>query len=136
MDEKDEKDEEKEQFIKQFEAGRYLKSLRGDRPLTEVCKKLEVSTAYLSEVERGKMPSDRFLSVAAKVYGVNEDDLFFRWGKIPILAQKEIKANPEILSTFAEIGRNKRLTDEQKQKFYDSVARLYRNLKRETGKKE
>ncbi|MDR3586953.1 MAG: helix-turn-helix transcriptional regulator [Desulfosporosinus sp.] len=124
---KEERDEEKEQFIKQFEAGRLLKGLRGDRPLSEVCKLLSVSTAYLSEVERGKMPSDHFLTVAAKVYEVKEDELFSAWGKIPILAQKEVTNNPTLLTTLAQIGREK-LSDEEKEDLYDMIFKVYREF--------
>jgi len=110
----DVKDEERDRFLRQFEAGRYLKHLRGDRPLTEVSKLLGVSTNYISEIERGKLPSDHFLLVSSKVYKIDEDDLFSRWGKIPILAKKEVTDNPTLLSTLAEIGRNKKLSDEPK----------------------
>ena len=135
-----EKDVEKEQFVRQFEAGRFLKLLRGARPLTEVCKSLGVSTAYLSEVERGKLPSDHFLSVAASTYETSEDDLFFRWGKMPILARQTVTENKTLLSTIAEIGRNNKLDDSQKQRLYDSIYRTYqefiREIEWESGKKE
>lgn len=121
-------DAEKAQYIRQFDAGKYLKSLREGRSLTNVCKELEVSTAYLSEVERGRMPSDLFITKAAAAYGVDEDDLFSRWGKIPILAQREVKDNPALLSTLSEIGRNRKLTDEDKERLYESLFHTYREF--------
>ena len=121
-------DLEKAQFLKQFEAGRYLKSIRANRPLSAVCKELGVSTAYVSQVEQGKMPSDHFLSVVARVYEIDEDDLFFRWGKIPILAQQVVKENKRLLDTLTEIGRNKKLTDEQKDRLYDSMYNAYNDF--------
>jgi len=123
----DEIDAEKAQYIRQFDAGRYLKSLREGRSLTTVCKELEVSTAYLSEVERGRMPSDLFLSKAAAVYGVDEDELFSLWGKIPMLAQQEVKGNPTLLTTLAQIGREK-LSDEEKEDLYDIIFKVYRDF--------
>lgn len=129
-------DEEKLQFIKQFDAGRYLKSLRDGRSLAIVCKELGVSTAYISEVERGRMPSDHFLIKAAAIYGIDEDDLFSRWGKIPMLAQREIKDNPVLLAVLSQIGRQK-LSDTEKHELYDEIYKKYREfINKRRSKKE
>ena len=121
-------DDEREQFIKQFDAGRYLKTLRGDRPLSDVCKNLGISKQYLSDVERGRLPSDHFLVTIADIYGVEADDLFFRFGKIPILSRKIITENKQLADTIAEIGRNEKLSDEQKERLCDMMHRTYRDF--------
>jgi len=119
---------EGEQHLRQFQAGKYLKKLRGNRSLADVVKYLEISTNYLSEVERGKMPSDHFLSQAAEFYEVDEDDLFFRWGKIPILAAATIRDNKQLMTTLSDITRHKDFSDEQKQRLYDSLYKTYKDF--------
>ncbi len=131
----DDFEKEKEQLLKHFEAGRYMKTLRGDRSLAEVCKSLEVSTNYLSSVERGQPPSDRFISLAAEFYGIDEDSLFILWGKVPILAKEEIRENESLQRTLSEIRRNSKLTDEQKQNLYDSIYKTYRKFINDLEKK-
>jgi transcriptional regulator with XRE-family HTH domain len=119
---------EEEQHLREFQAGKYLRKLRGNRSLADVVKYLDISTNYLSEVERGKMPSDHFLSQAAEFYEVDGDDLFFRWGKIPILAAATIRDNKQLMTTLADISRHKDFTDEQKQRLYDSLYKTYKDF--------
>ncbi|MDR3587348.1 MAG: helix-turn-helix transcriptional regulator [Desulfosporosinus sp.] len=116
---------ERLQLLKQFDAGQYLKHLRGKRTLATVCKELGVSTAYLSDVERGKMPSDRFIEVLANFYEINEDELFNLWGKTPILAKDEILNNRTLQRTLREINRNTKLTDAKKEELYDEIYKTY-----------
>lgn len=128
---------EREQYIRQFDAGQHLKQLRGDRSLASVCKLLNVSPAHLSEIERGKMPSDHLISTLAQVYQVDEDELFRQWGKVPILAKEEVASNVTLQNTLAEIGRNTKLTDDQKNALYDNIYQTYRRfIERLTEKKE
>ena len=128
---------EREQYIRQFDAGQYIKQLRGDRSLASVCKLLKVSPAHLSEIERGKMPSDHLISALARVYEVDENDLFRRWGKVPILAKEEVANNVTLQNTLAEIARNTKLTDDEKNDLYDNIYQTYRRfIERLTDKKE
>jgi len=135
MEDDPEYEREREQLLKYFEAGRYLRKLRGERSLAQVCKTLDVSPNYLSGVERGQLPSDRFISLAAEVYEVSEDDLFIMWGKVPILAQEEVRGNESLQRTLAEIARKKKLTDEQKQEMYDGIYKTYRKYISDLEKK-
>lgn len=130
------KNPEREQYIRQFDAGQYLKQLRGDRSLAVVCKLLKVTPAHLSEIERGKMPSDHLISTLAKVYEVDEDDLFRRWGKVPILAKEEVASNKDLQNTLSEIARNKKLTAEQKQEMYEGIYKTYRRYISDLEKKK
>ncbi|WP_088225255.1 hypothetical protein [Desulfosporosinus sp. FKB] len=84
-----------------------------------------MSTAYLSDIERGKMPSDRFIGVLANFYELNEDELFKLWGKTPMLAKDEINNNPTLQKTLREISRNAKLTDAKKEELYDEIYKTY-----------
>jgi transcriptional regulator with XRE-family HTH domain len=61
------------------EFGGYIKRLREDRGLTlrQVEKKVKISNAYLSQVERGMraIPTFKILEKLADVYGVSISDL-------------------------------------------------------------
>lgn len=116
---------ERIQLLRQFDAGQYLKQLRGNRTLATLSKELSVSSAYLSDIERGKMPSDRFMGVLADFYEIDEDELFKLWGKVPMLAKDEIQNNATLQRTLREISRNKKLTDEKKEKLYDEIYKTY-----------
>ncbi|SPF55283.1 Predicted transcriptional regulator [Candidatus Desulfosporosinus infrequens] len=127
---------EREQFIKQFDAGQYLKQLRGDRSLASICKLIKVTPAHLSEIERGRMPSDHLISTFAKVYEVEEDGLFRRWGKIPILTKDEILARKSLQRILTDISHNRRLTDEEKDGLYDNMYELYRSFIEQKNQEE
>jgi hypothetical protein len=57
------------------------------------------------------------------------------WGKVPILAQEEVRNNESLQRTLAEIARNKKLTEEQKQEVYDRVYKKYRKYISDLEKK-
>lgn len=119
---------EREQFIKQLDAGQYLKQLRGERSLASICKLIKVTPAHLSEIERGKMPSDSLISALANVYEANEDDLFLLWGKIPTLTKDELLNRKPLQRILSEISHNNWLTDAEKDKLYDKMYELYKSF--------
>jgi transcriptional regulator with XRE-family HTH domain len=116
---------ERELYLMRFDAGQYLKELRGERTLSAICKLLKVTPAHLSEIERGRLPTDHLISLLASIYEVDEDDLFRRFGKIPIMATTEVANNPALQNTLAEIARNKKLTAAQKSKLYEDIHSSY-----------
>ena len=124
----DSKNPEREQYIKQFDAGQYLKQLRGDRSLAVVCKQIGVTPAHLSEIEKGRMPSDHLISTLARVYEVDEDGLFRRWGKISILTKDEILSRKSLQRILSEMSHNSQLTEAEKDELYDNMYELYRNF--------
>lgn len=67
--------------------GRYLRRLREEKgvTLTEVARKVEVSIAYLSRIERDREnpPPDRLLMSIARALGVPADDLFGAARRLP-----------------------------------------------------
>ena len=123
---KDEEDPEREKLLKYYDAGRYLKELRGERSLTEIGKRLGMSGNYVSSVEKGRLvPSDNYILLIADYYGIDVDDLFIRWGKVPILAREVVKNNETLQKVLSEIARDKRLTDDEKNDLYDEVYKTY-----------
>ncbi|OLN29414.1 helix-turn-helix domain-containing protein [Desulfosporosinus metallidurans] len=132
----DNRNPEREQFIKQFDAGQYLKQLRGDRSLAAVCKQIGVTPAHLSEIERGRMPSDHLISTLARVYEVDEDGLFRRWGKIPILTKDEILARKSLQRLLSEMSHNSQLTEAEKDELYDNMYELYRSFIQKKNQEE
>lgn len=130
------KDEEREQFLRWFEAGRHMRELRGDRSLAEVSKAIELSPNYISAVERGRVPSDHYIQVAASYFDVDEDDLFIMWGKVPILTRDLVQENVALQRSLAQISRDRSLSDEEKEKMYDEIYKtIDRYLKRKEAKK-
>ena len=129
------KDEERAQLLRQFDAGDYLRDLRGDRTLAEVGKDLGLSGTYLAMVERGnKLPSDNFISKLAAYYKVDEDNLFVRWGKIPILTAEFVLRNETLQRTLSQMSRKTDFTEEEKQELYDDIYATYqRHLKKKEG---
>lgn len=106
-------------------AGKTLTMIRAKAglQLIDVAKELDMSVSFLSDVENGlKVPGDQTIRKMAELYGVDEWDLFKLFGKIPLGVLEEIEENP----TLEKVLRySRRLNEEQKQKFYDEVHRLY-----------
>ena len=119
-----------QQIYRQLRTARYLKETRlaTNETLTSTAKKLGISHPYLSEIEKGiKVPSDQLIRAIAKLYNIDEDDLFHRYGKVPILAREELENRPILQKTLSEIKTNKKLTDEEKDELYDKMYKLYVN---------
>lgn len=106
--------------------------------MTEVGKQLGVSGNYVSSVEKGRLvPSDNYILVVSDYFGINVDDLFIRWGKVPILAREVVKKNKTLQKVLTEIARDKRLTDDEKNDMYDEVYKTYqRYLKKKEDLRE
>ena len=120
-----------QQIFKQLRTARYLQDTRRaiGVTLTNTAKNLGISHPYLSEIEKGiKVPSDQLIRAIAHLYEIDEDDLFRRYGKVPILAREELENRPILQKTLSEIKTNKKLTDEEKDELYDKMYRLYVNF--------
>lgn len=126
--------EKKEQLIRQIETGEYLLKLRNEKgiSLAKVGETLKVSSNYLSEIERGlRIPSDHLIRTIADFYNINENDLFRRFGKIPLTAREELEGNETLQKALSEIRSNPNLTEEHKQSLYDELFKLYKDLLKE-----
>ena len=117
-----------EQLTRQAEAGEYLHKKRDKKgvSLANVAENVGCSPSYLSEIERGlKLPGDVLISRIARYYDIDEPDLFRRYGKVPLSAIEEVENNPVLQKTLLEISRNKDLTEEKKQDYYDKIHKIY-----------
>lgn len=110
--------------------------VRGKNSLNKVGEAIGFSGSLLGYIERGrKVPSDHFLTVWSAYFGVDEDSLFERWNKIPILAKDEIRNNDTLRATVLEIARNKKLSADEKDELYDDIHEtMKRYLIRKEGK--
>lgn len=117
--------------IARIETGKELSKIRNGlhMSLAEASKKLGISISYLSEIERGvKTPSDHLIREMAQVYELDEDDLFSKFGKIPFLVRQELEHSPLLQKTILDISRNKKLTEEQKERIYDKIHETYKTV--------
>lgn len=119
------REEEREKLLRRFEAGCYMQDLRGSRSLSQVARDIGMSPNYVSNVEKGRLPSDHYIQVISSYYGVDEDDLFIKWGKVPILTRETVQSNEALQKTLAQIGRDKVLNDEEKEELYDDIYETY-----------
>lgn len=125
--------DKKEQLLRQIDAGDYLSSLRNKKGLsiTAVAKELSVSRPYLSEIEKGiRLPSDELIRKLAEYYDVDEDDLFKRYGKVPLLARHHFKGMTGLHKVLSDASKLD-ITDEQRQRFSDLVTKLYADFLKE-----
>lgn len=121
-------DKAKEQLIRQFEAGHYLLSLRqeGGFKLSEVSKCVGISAPYLSEIEKGiKTPSDSVLESLAEFYGIDEDKLFEKYGKIPNHLIETLGEHYELRSILSKLNKEKKISKEQKEEMHKTITDLY-----------
>ncbi|MDR3586885.1 MAG: helix-turn-helix transcriptional regulator [Desulfosporosinus sp.] len=128
---------ERQKLLQRLDAGFYMQDLRGDRSLSQVARDIGMSSNYVSHVEKGRLPSDHYLQVIADYYSVDEDELFMRWGKTPILTRETVRSSNSLQKTIAQIGRDKSLSDEEKNELYDEMYQTYqRYLKRKEARGE
>ena len=123
--------EREAQALRQIRVGIYLNQLRSARKLklTDIAEATRVSASYLSDIERGKkLPSDLTIRALAKFYEVDEIDMFARFGKTPLDITLALLENPSLKRTIRDVSSTKKLTDDEKQEFFDKVERLYRDF--------
>lgn len=124
-------DQEFEQLKRMYEVGKFLRGIRTEKGLTleKISETLNVSSTFISDVERGKKsPSDQLIRGIANVYEVNEDELFTMYGKVPLVSRDELSRSKTIQNTLGEIARNKKLTDENKEEIYNELHRIYKKM--------
>lgn len=117
-------------FNDELSVGMELRLKRTERgaSLKEVARVIGISENYLSEIERNKkMPDDKYLLRLAKFYGLNEKDLFQKYGRIPASVQKEIMESDILNETLYDIAVNEKLSDEDKEELYEAIRKLYKS---------
>jgi hypothetical protein len=64
----------------------------------------------------------------SKNYDIDEVILFTRFGKIPILAKEELAKTTGLQKVLTKIHLNNKLTDAQKETFFNSIERTYKEF--------
>jgi transcriptional regulator with XRE-family HTH domain len=99
-----------------------------DFTMKYVAEQVGVSENYISELEKGtkgKIPSDKIIRDLAKVYKFDEGELFKGFGKIPLSLREELKENEGLMDTLYRIKKNKKLSDDDRNRLYDEIHKLY-----------
>ncbi len=93
-----------------LELGKYLSAIRGDRKLTlrqvEEATGKEVSNAYLSQLENGKVnpPSPHVLNTLAELYDVDYKKLMELAGHIKDASSKSNEERHGRVATFSDMN--------------------------------
>lgn len=99
---------EEECGVKEKEFGRYIREKRSRRgfTLSQVAKRLEISTNYVSQMERGVRPATDDLVVSfAKLYNIDLDELFWMSGKVPVGVRKLIVNDANLQNALSYIRK-------------------------------
>jgi transcriptional regulator with XRE-family HTH domain len=131
-------DDTREQYNRQFDTGEYLSELRASKNirLTDAARAIGISLPYLKEIEKGlKLPSDLLIRTIADYYQISEDELFRRWGKIPLLAREQFNEMPDLQKVLADV-RKQKLSEDDKQRILDEVTELYKKFLKRISKEE
>ncbi|MDF2010177.1 helix-turn-helix domain-containing protein [Priestia megaterium] len=116
---------DKKEFFQTLKRNRKLKGIT----LKEVAEKLDLSTMYISEIERGKkVPTDKHIKELSKVYDIPEAKLFEGFGRIPENITKELEDDSNLFNTLYEVSNNDKLTKEQKERLYEQLRDLYNSI--------
>lgn len=113
-----------------IELGKRLRERRKslDFTLKYVSLEVGVSENYISEIEKGvkgKVPSDKVIKELARVYRFEERELFKGFGKLPISLLEELEEHEVLLDTLYRIKKNKNLKDEDRERLYSEIQKLY-----------
>lgn len=109
----------------------YIRDLRQKKGLylEHVAKATGFSINYISEVERGiRSPNDELISSLAKLFNVEEEELFFLAGKLPPSFVEEAIENESLQSLIVQIARNKNLSKEKKVERYKMISEILKAL--------
>jgi transcriptional regulator with XRE-family HTH domain len=123
--------DQQDKIMGQVKTGAYLRQLRqdADLSLSQLGAQLGVSKSFLSAVEQGvKTMSDHFIRELSNFYDIDENCLYELLGRVPLLAREELDEVSNLQKLLSEIRRDKKLTDEKKQKLYDQMYKLYKNF--------
>lgn len=120
----------KENRDRLFEVGKYLTTVREEKgfSLSKAAKAFGISKSYLSEIEAGlKCPSDVVIRSISEHLNLNEDDLFRRFGKIPLLAREQLELMPGLQKLLAKV-RRKKISEDKQHELMEDLQRVYRDF--------
>lgn len=109
------------------EFGPFIKDFRTKRDLTlsQVAEKLNISTNYVSQLERGiRRPTDELIRDFSRLYNVNEDRLFRMAGRIPLSTLEEMKQTPSLQKAFSYLNSHE-IPNERKKKLEQELLDVF-----------
>lgn len=101
-------------YIKQ---GEKIKNLRNSLgyTLSFVAKNLDVTTNYLSLIERGqRKPSEIVMYKMSKFYELNPMEIFSLYGTVPTEQIEKIISCPSLIKIISTLSTDDRFTEEEK----------------------
>jgi transcriptional regulator with XRE-family HTH domain len=107
-----------------------LKRLEKGYTLDIASSLIGVSINYIAEIEKGNKanPSDHIIEKIAEVYGMDQDDLFLSFNKVPLTAKLEIEEHPTLARAISQIRNDKEMTPDKKEALYNKMVYWYKTL--------
>lgn len=119
--------------------GKTIKNMRENKgdTLSKVAKKLDITTNYLSLIERGqRKPSEVVMYGLSNHFNLNPIEIFSLYGSVPTDQLERLISSPSLVKILSNLSADDRFTDEEKlelsQAIQDEVEKL---LKKRGGKK-
>lgn len=104
-----------------------LKRIERHLKLIDVAEAIGISKNFMSEIERmKKMPSDEVIEKLADFFGFDKKYLYDRFDRIPSKVAEELRSNERISNILYEITHNDELSEEDKDKLYEALERVYK----------
>ena len=100
------------------EQGKRLKELRISLgyTLAFVARKLDITTNYLSLIERGeRKPSEIVMYKMSEFYKLNPIEIFSLYGTIPTEQVEKIISCPSLVKIISQLSTDERFTEEEKE---------------------
>lgn len=107
--------------------GNFIKELRTQKKMTlaQVAEKLNVSSNYISQLERGvRRITDDMIRELSMIYEIDEDVLFRKSGRIPLRVMEEIQNNPMLQKALSFVSK-KKISDKKKREMEEEILRVY-----------
>lgn len=106
------------------EQGEKLKKLREKTgySLAKVSKKIDVTSNYLSLIERGqRKPSEVVMYKLAQFYNLNPIEIFSLYGIIPTEQLEKIISSPSLVKILSHISSDDDFTDGEKEELSQAI---------------
>jgi transcriptional regulator with XRE-family HTH domain len=112
--------------------GQFLRAKRLEKNYTleNVAEFVGVSINYISKLEKGENsnPSDEIIVKLAKILDIREDELFERFGRIPLATRKLFLNNPELLRQINKISMDNTLSIKQRKLLAEKYIYWYKKI--------
>lgn len=121
------------------EQGKKLKELREAKgsTLARVAKKLEVTTNYLSLIERGqRKPSEVVMYRLAEFYNLNPIEIFSLYGTVPTDQLERVISSPALVRILSNLSADDSFTEEEKDSLSQALQQVVENLLEKRGDKK